>query len=155
MWRGTTSLPTGQARCRDCRRRDREAREDQNEPETRTCRNQRCRRTFQTTRPTQIYCTPKCRPGGSKDSSSTTRRGYGSDHQAKREEWRPYVEAGTVDCHAVVCYMTTRAIIPGTPWDLGHTEDRTAWTGPEHRYCNRKEPQLRAHQPRTPRRLTL
>lgn len=90
---------------------------------------------------------------------TTTQRGYGAAHQAKREEWRPYVEAGEVDCHAVVCFKPSRWIQPGTPWDLGHTADRTEWTGPEHRYCNRKEPQLRprstARAQRAPRRWTL
>lgn len=68
---------------------------------------------------------------------TTTERDYGADHQAERERWRPHVEAGTVDCHAKRCLHRTRLIRPGTPWDLGHTDDRTTWTGPEHATCNR------------------
>ncbi len=78
------------------------------------------------------------------DMRSTTERGYGTEHQAVRKVWVEWMaEHGGVDCHAKVCFAETRYIDPDEPWDLGHTEDRTDWTGPEHRYCNRKEPQLR------------
>lgn len=85
---------------------------------------------------------------------STTERGYGAAHQREREKWKPLVDRGEVECHARVCFMPDRWIQPGTPWDLGHTPDRTGWTGPEHRYCNRKEPQLRKDQPTRPRTRT-
>lgn len=71
--------------------------------------------------------------------AKTAARGYGSDHQAERDRWEPKVRAGLVDCHAQICIETTRAIAPGAEWDLGHTPDRTAWTGPEHPRCNRSE----------------
>ncbi|GAA2516751.1 hypothetical protein [Winogradskya humida] len=71
--------------------------------------------------------------------ASTTSRGYGADHQAERERWVPKVKAGFVDCHAVDCVEDSRWIAPGGDWDLGHTPDRTAWTGPEHPRCNRAE----------------
>jgi len=71
--------------------------------------------------------------------TNTTQRGYGSDHQTQRERWRPTVEAGRADCHAVICLAPQRRITPGEDWDLGHTPDRTAWTGPEHQRCNRSE----------------
>lgn len=62
----------------------------------------------------------------------TTERGYGADHQAEREAWRPQVEAGTVDC-----WRCHRPIRPGTPWHLGHDDhDRTIYRGPEHERCN-------------------
>lgn len=77
------------------------------------------------------------------DMRTTTARGYGYRHQQERKRWEPIVQAGGVECHAEVCFMPSRAIDPGEEWDLGHTLDRTDWTGPEHRYCNRKEPQLR------------
>jgi hypothetical protein len=70
---------------------------------------------------------------------TTSQRGYGAQHVAQRKAWVPRVQAGTVLCHAKVCLMPNRTIVPGTPWDLGHTEDRTAWTGPEHRRCNRAD----------------
>lgn len=71
--------------------------------------------------------------------AKTTDRGYGNPHQRERDRWRPKVDAGLVDCHAKRCFEPTRAILPGQPWDLGHTEDRTGWTGPEHVPCNRAE----------------
>lgn len=75
---------------------------------------------------------------------STTDRGYGAAHQAERRSWeRELARVGVVECHARVCLMPDREIYDGDPWDLGHTEDRTGWTGPEHPKCNRTEPQLR------------
>jgi hypothetical protein len=153
MWRGTTSLPEGQATCRACRR----ARRDQYGPAvyTKTCAQ--CGAYFDTTRPTQKYCSPEHRPT---KATSTTNRGYGAAHQAERERWRRRMvdEGEYVECHAAVCFMPDRWIDPSRPWDLGHTPDRTAWTGPEHRYCNRKEPQLRpagTTTQRAPRRWIL
>jgi hypothetical protein len=69
----------------------------------------------------------------------TTQRGYGNDHQKVRARWQPIVNAGQAYCHAVICLMPDRRIMPGTPWDLGHTPDRTTWTGPEHQRCNRAD----------------
>lgn len=71
---------------------------------------------------------------------TTTQRGYGwTTHQAQRRRWKPIVDAGQAYCCNADCLMSSRWIPPGTPWDLGHTPDRSAWTGPEHRRCNRAE----------------
>jgi hypothetical protein len=64
-------------------------------------------------------------------------RGYDKAHDSLREDWRPKVERGGVHCMARVCVMPARLILLGQAWDLGHTEDRTKWTGPEHAKCNR------------------
>lgn len=80
---------------------------------------------------------------------NTTDRGYGSRHQKLREQWEPYVEAGTVNCHAIVCLMPDRWIRPGSEWHLGHTRDRTGWTGPEHAKCNLSEGGKRGGKKRT------
>lgn len=71
-------------------------------------------------------------------AGSTNDRGYGWDHQRLREHWAPQVKAGLVACHAAVCVMPGRWIPPDAPWDLGHTDDRRGYTGPEHRRCNRR-----------------
>lgn len=64
-------------------------------------------------------------------------RGYDAQHDSLRRRWKPKVERCEVDCHAPTCVMPMRRILPGQEWDLGHTEDRTTWRGPEHMQCNR------------------
>lgn len=64
---------------------------------------------------------------------------YGPEHRKLRATWKPIVATGTVNCHAVVCIEPERRIQPDDTWDLGHTRDGTAWTGPEHRSCNRSD----------------
>jgi hypothetical protein len=65
--------------------------------------------------------------------ASTTDRGYGWQHQKIRQQWAPLVAAG-----GVTCWRCGRLIEAGQLWDLGHSDhDRTTYTGPEHRRCNR------------------
>lgn len=66
---------------------------------------------------------------------STAARGYGPAHQELRKRWAPAVALGEVICARCGIY-----ILPGTPWDLGHSEDRTTYNGPEHAKCNRGAP---------------
>ena len=54
-------------------------------------------------------------------------RGYGSVHKATRERYAALVASGLA-----VCARCGLSIEPGAPWDLGHTEDRTGYSGPEH-----------------------
>lgn len=72
-------------------------------------------------------------------------RGYTAEHDRLRANWKPKVERCEVDCHARVCLMLIRRILPGQEWDLGHTDERTAWTGPEHATCNRSAGGRAAH----------
>lgn len=82
---------------------------------------------------------PTCTTQAEDARGTPTERGYGPEHRAERKRWTPAVERGEVDCHNPVCLAPTRRITPGTPWDLGHTPDRTTWRGPEHQACNRAE----------------
>jgi hypothetical protein len=59
-------------------------------------------------------------------------RGYGATHKRLRRQWARIVNAGGVECA-----RCGRLIFPGELWDLGHSDDRTAYTGPEHQICNR------------------
>lgn len=81
---------------------------------------------------------------------TTTQRGYGSAHQRIRKQWEPIVEAGEADCHEDICLMPSRWIEPGSPWDLGHTPDGTAYIGPCHVRCNRSEGAARGNAQRSP-----
>jgi hypothetical protein len=88
---------------------------------------------------------PDCATQHSRARGNRHTRGYGSEHERLRAQWTPAVEAGAVDCHATTCVMPSRRIKPGTPWHLGHTADRTAWTGPEHATCNTVDGGRRSH----------
>jgi hypothetical protein len=76
-------------------------------------------------------------------SRNTTARGYGARHQTERRKWDALLKSEPARC------ACTRADCPHhddqcptvitneTAWDLGHNDDRTAWTGPECVPCNR------------------
>lgn len=65
-------------------------------------------------------------------NGSTTARGYGHRHRQLREQWKPKVESGRVDC-----WRCGKPIRSDEQWDLGHSDDRTRYMGPEHIQCNR------------------
>lgn len=66
------------------------------------------------------------------DRGTRQQRGYDTAHTKERERWAPLVHRGLV-----TCTRCGRRITPPQPWDLGHNDQRTAWTGPEHATCNR------------------
>lgn len=69
-------------------------------------------------------------------------RGYNAEHDRLRRKLAPLVARGQARCA-----RCGEPISPTEPWDLGHTEDRTAWTGPEHaNRCNRAAGGRAAHQ---------
>lgn len=97
---------------------------------------------------------PELTPGGlcaahrrEREQQRGTRqqRGYDAQHNRLRRQWKPKVERVSVHCHAQVCIMPARLILPGQSWDLGHNDERTAWTGPEHATCNRAAGGRAAH----------
>ena len=63
---------------------------------------------------------------------TTTQRGYGHAHQQARAQAAHRVNTLTATCHR--CNLI---ILPTEAWDLGHSDDRTTWIGPEHARCNR------------------
>lgn len=77
---------------------------------------------------------------------STAERGYGWDHQQERRRWAPAVARGEASCTR--CHGF---IIPGTPWDLDHTSDRTGYLGVAHARCNRRAGARKAAARRTAR----
>ena len=75
---------------------------------------------------------------------STSARGYGAAHQRERKRWEPIVAAGGVMCARQGPKCIGKPIQPDQPWDLGHSDDRTEWTGPECVPCNRGAGQANA-----------
>ena len=73
-------------------------------------------------------------------------RGYGTAHRRERARWQAAMDSGVVP----VCAKCNQPVFPSQAWDLGHTDDRKSWTGPEHRDCNRRDGQSKAisHQER-------
>jgi hypothetical protein len=65
-------------------------------------------------------------------AGSTTERGYGAAHQAKRREYQRVVDAGAAEC-----WRCTKEIKPGDEWQLGHDDhDRSKYKGIECVKCN-------------------
>jgi hypothetical protein len=70
-------------------------------------------------------------------------RGYGWKHEKLRKVWQRQID----EQHGptVLCARCLRPILPGQEWDLGHDDyDRSRYTGPEHRRCNRATSRHRA-----------
>jgi len=61
-------------------------------------------------------------------------RGYGGAHRIERARLAVLVAQGGVSCA-----RCGEPIGTNEPWDLGHTDDRTSWTGAEHASCNRAD----------------
>ena len=75
---------------------------------------------------------------------STNDRGYDSRHQSERANWQRRLDRGEqirCCCNRDECSKhdgrCSTIITATSSWDLGHTDDRTAWTGPECIPCNR------------------
>lgn len=76
---------------------------------------------------------------------STVARGYGAAHTTERQRWQERIDRGELiqcACRRAECEHHDQAACPTiinleSKWDLGHTDDRTDWTGPECVPCNR------------------
>lgn len=71
---------------------------------------------------------------------SSTARGYDAAHRHLRRAWEARLATG--ETHA--CAKCGQPVTATDQWDLGHTDNRQSWTGPEHRSCNRKDGQHKA-----------
>lgn len=69
---------------------------------------------------------------------STTARGYGPEHRRLRQALLPYA-------YGEPCPKCGETMLPGQALDLGHTDDRTAYTGIEHARCNRQAGAHKGH----------
>jgi hypothetical protein len=71
-------------------------------------------------------------------TANTSDRGYGNSHQKLRKVWERQINKQP-NGPTVLCARCLRPILPGQKWDLGHDDyDRSKYTGPEHRRCNRQ-----------------
>lgn len=76
---------------------------------------------------------------------TTASRGYGAEHQAERQAWEPYVQAGGIICSRYGQDPDCPGEIkPGDEWDLDHTDNRDGYNGPAHARCNRRAGALKA-----------
>jgi hypothetical protein len=76
---------------------------------------------------------------------SRQERGYDTAYDRARAQWKRKLDRGErVDCHAPICLMPMRLLLPGAPFDLGHDEARNI-RGPEHPLCNRSAGGKAAH----------
>lgn len=71
---------------------------------------------------------------------SSTARGYDAAHRHLRRAWEARLATG--ETHT--CAKCGQPVTAADQWDLGHTDNRQSWTGPEHRSCNRKDGQHKA-----------
>lgn len=130
MWRSTTSLPAGEARCLPCRRRANPPRQ----PREPRCR--RCGFLFVKQTPRQQLCWNPCLPrtgtgGSSLHPASPKERGYDGAHSRARRDAIAAWEDGDP------CARCAAPMYHGEPVDLDHTDDRTGYLGLSHRACNR------------------
>ena len=71
---------------------------------------------------------------------SSTARGYDAAHRHLRRAWEARLATG--ETH--ICAKCGQPVTAADQWDLGHTDNRQSWTGPEHRSCNRDDGQRKA-----------
>lgn len=133
MWRGSNTLPQGQATCLSCRR----ARNPKKPPEAAIGSTTRCRgcgHEFIRTAGNQAYCWSPCthpKSGATDKPASAAERGYGPEHERARKLARAAWQDGDP------CARCGGQMRYGTPVDLDHSDDRTGYLGLSHAGCNR------------------
>lgn len=83
---------------------------------------------------------PDCSHQHEQARGTRQQRGYDAAHDRERRRWAPRVRRG-----GVLCARCHEPIAAGQRWDLGHNDERTRWTGPEHEVCNRSAGGRAAH----------
>lgn len=81
----------------------------------------------------------------------STARGYNHAHRRLRAQWDTIVQVGGVTCarYGQANHPDCPGLIqPATPWELGHKDDRSGYSGPEHKDCNQLAGRLLADQRR-------
>lgn len=96
----------------------------------------------------ELGTTPRC-PTHTREREhargTRQQRGYDAAYDRARRSWQRRLDRGEhVDCHAPVCLMPSRWLLPGQPFDLGHDDQRRI-RGPEHPICNRSAGGKAAH----------
>jgi hypothetical protein len=64
---------------------------------------------------------------------------YDTEHRKLRARIARRVKEGHGSCTEPICVMPSRAIPPGTRWDLAHDRATGGYRGEAHRRCNRSE----------------
>ena len=136
MWRGTGSLPPGQAMCLPCRRSRKRPSAYQPKPPRvlpwRLC--VKCGTPYEPRVASQRYCNPKCRQRNWGTTKTTPQRGYGAAHRRERARVKALVDQGNVQC----C-LCGSLINPTESWHLDHTPDRAGYRGAAHADCNLRD----------------
>lgn len=81
-------------------------------------------------------------------------------HKGLRAKLAPIVASGRALCAEIVCLEErdgrSRRILPGTPWDVAHSDDGLTYKGPAHARCNRSDGARRGNAKRAaPKRRAL
>lgn len=66
-------------------------------------------------------------------------------HLKERAKWQAIIDRTGWPCTAPHCLTPNVRILPGDTWQLGHSDDRTAYHGPEHPACNLHAAGLKRH----------
>ncbi len=94
-----------------------------------------CKRLYDVSTASGKRC-PPCQAAADRQRDAqrgtTAQRGYGGQHQRKREQLLAAFEPGQA------CVRCSQPIWQKSDADLGHTDDRQGYTGLEHSACNRR-----------------